>query len=261
VSGLLARARSVPEWQLALGAALLVLGFLIVAQLRTEPARVQYTSQERPPLVQTVLDLQKRQDSLKQQILDLRDQIGQLEASSQGNNALVVALNRQLQDARTAAGLVSLQGQGVVVQLEDSSLPVPPGSAAADYLVSAADLRAVANELWLAGAEAIAIDGERITATSGLTDIGTSILLNSAYLQPPYQIVAIGPSDLFQRLTEALNRSRFLRSRIDDFGIRVGIGPIDTAVVPAYAGGVSLLYAVPVPPPSAAPPASPSGRP
>ena len=247
MSGLIARVRRVPSWQLTLAVAMLVLGFLMVAQAGAEPSLVQYTTQERPPLVATAADLQKQQDDLKSQILALRAQIEQLEASSAGNSALVASLNDQLQQARLAAGFIDLQGPGVVVQLEDSTQPIPPGAAPGDYLVSSSDIRAVVNELWLDGAEAIAVNGERITATSGLTDIGSSILLNGAYLQPPYQIVAIGPKDLYGRMTTSANFALFVKARVEGFGIRLGAGSLDKAVVPAYAGGVALTYARPLP--------------
>ena len=56
-----ARMRAIPSWQITLGLALLALGFLIAAQLASEGPRVQITSQERTPLVGTVLDLQAQQ--------------------------------------------------------------------------------------------------------------------------------------------------------------------------------------------------------
>ena len=250
----LRRLRAVPSWQLTLGAALLVLGFLMTAQAAAEPSRVRYTTQERPPLVETATELQREQDALKSQILQLRSQVEQLEAASAGNDALVTELNDELQRARLAAGLVDLEGPGVVVQLEDSTQPVPPDAAPADYLVSAADLRAVTDELWLDCAEAIAVNGERVTATSGVTDVGSSILLNGAYLQPPYQVVAIGPADLYGRLMGSASFAAFVRARVEAFGIRLGAGSIDKAVVPAYAGAFALGYARPL---ASAPP-SPS---
>ncbi|MGO9179701.1 MAG: DUF881 domain-containing protein [Candidatus Limnocylindrales bacterium] len=248
MAALVARVRRVPSWQVTLAAAMLVLGFLMVAQAGAEPSVVQYTSQERPPLVETATELQSQQDGLKAQILQLRAQIEDLEASSVGNNALVTSLNQQLQRARLAAGLVDLQGPGVVVQLEDSTEAIPPGAAPGDYLVGSSDLLAVVNELWLDGAEAIAVNGERITATSGMTDIGSSILLNGTYLQPPYQIVAIGPNDLYARLTSSANFERFLKARVEGYGIGLGAGSLDKAVVPAYAGTVALAYARALPP-------------
>ena len=73
------RIRAVPSWQVTLGVALLALGFLIAAQLASEGPRVQYTTQERTPLVETANELQTQQDDLKARILDLRSKIQTIE--------------------------------------------------------------------------------------------------------------------------------------------------------------------------------------
>ena len=93
-----------------------------------------------------------------------------------------------------AAGLVAMTGPGLVIQLTDSSAAVPQGSDGRDYLVSGQDVLAVVEELWLAGAEGVAVNGERVTAATAIIDIGGSVLVNSAYLAPPYQVSAIGPA-------------------------------------------------------------------
>src|SRR4029079_15715959 len=121
---------------LTLGAALAALGFLVAAQLASEGPRIRYTSQERAPLVETALDLQAEQESLKQQVLDLREEIQALEATGQGGAAVTQDLNHRLEDARIAAGLVAMTGPGLVIQLTDSTMPVPPDGTDRDYLVS-----------------------------------------------------------------------------------------------------------------------------
>ena len=153
----------IPSWQVTLAGALLVLGFLIVAQLQSDGPRAQYASDERAPLVQTAITLQSQQDALKAQILDLRAQISLLETNGQGSVAAATDLGQRLQDARLAAGLIALEGPGVVLQLRDSGQPVVPGGNPNDYLVNASDVRTVVEQLWLAGAEGVAVNGERIT--------------------------------------------------------------------------------------------------
>ena len=128
------RVRRIPSWQVALGLALLALGFLVAAQLRSEAPRVRYTSQERPPLVETAQGLQAQQDQLKDRILALRSQIQDLEQAGQGNAALARQLNADLDSARAAAGLITLEGSGVVLQLQDSTNTVQPGDNPTDYL-------------------------------------------------------------------------------------------------------------------------------
>jgi uncharacterized protein YlxW (UPF0749 family) len=242
MSALVTRLRSIPSWQITLGAALLVLGFLIAAQLAAEGPRVRITSQERTPLVETALELQRQQEGLKRQILDLRASIQQLEATGQGGAAVTKELNDRLEAARIAAGLVPLSGPGVVIQLSDSQLAVPPGGTARDYLVSGPDILVVLEELWLAGAEAVAVNGERITVATAVVDIGGSVLVNSAYVTAPYQVAAIGPAGMFDALTRSSGFVDFIRSRSEAFGIGVSYATPKAVDVPAYAGSVNLRY-------------------
>jgi uncharacterized protein YlxW (UPF0749 family) len=237
--------RSIPSWQVTLGIALLVLGFLIAAQLRSEAPRVRYASNERVPLVETAHGLQDQQDALKQQLLDVRQQIQTLESHGQGSAVVVQSLNERLRQARVAAGLTALQGPGLVLQLKDSSKPVPPGDNPTDYIVSGRDVRTVVEELWLAGAEAVAVNGERITTSTAILDIGGSVLVNAAYLAPPYQVSAIGPTDLFDQVNSSAGFRAFALSRVEAFGIGVGYQEFKDVTLPAYAGTINLRYARP----------------
>jgi len=252
---LIRRLRSIPSWQSTLGLALLGLGFLVAAQLASEGPRVRYTSQERTPLIETATELQSQQDTLKVGILDLRKKIQEAEQSGQGSAALVKDLNALLQEARIAAGLIPLTGTGIVLQVEDSLEPVAPDSNEADYLVGARDIRTLVEELWAAGAQAVAVNGERITPTTSVIDIGSSILVNSAYLLPAYQITALGADDLYARLSASPGFVDFIRARAEAYGIRVAFAEPDSVDIPAFAGTVTLRYARPetTPGPAASP--------
>ena len=255
------RLRAIPTWQVTLGVALLALGFLIAAQLASEGPRVRYTTQERTPLVETANELQSQQDVLKQRILDLRSQIQIVEGQGEGSAATVRLLNDRLEQARIAAGLIPLTGTGIVIQLEDSKQPVPPDGSESDYLVGSRDIRVVVEDLWAAGAEAIAVNGERITPTSAIIDVGTSLLINSAYLTPPYQITALGPPDLYDRLSASAGFVDFVRSRSEGYGIGVSLAEPESVDMPAFVGTVTLRYSRPIasPAPSASPAAGPGG--
>ena len=251
----LGRLRGVHTWQVTLGVALLALGFLIAAQARSEAPRVRYTSQERGPLVETAGGLTAQQDALQARILDLRSRIRAAETGSQGTSVVARELTAELDAARLASGLIPLTGPGLVIQLSDSKDPAPTDGNVADYRVSADDLRSIVEELWLAGADAVAVSGERITSTSGFLDIGESILVNSAYLVPPYQVVSVGPADLYDRLTRSATFTDWVRTRVQGYGLEVRYAELPDAVVPAYAGSVRLRFARPVP--SASPTATP----
>ena len=242
MTALAGRIRRIPSWQVTLSVALLALGFLIAAQMAAEGPRVRYTSQERTPLVGTVQDLQAQQDQLKQQVLDARAAIQKLEAAGEGGAAVTKQLNDELQAARISSGLVAMTGPGLVIQLKDSTLPVPADGNAEDYLVSGGDVLTVVDQLWLAGAEGISINDERVVVSTAVVDIGGSVVVNGAYVAAPYQITAIGPKTLFDTLTRQPGFADFIRARSEAFGIGVSSATPDAVDLPAYAGSTNLRY-------------------
>ncbi len=97
-------------------------------------------------------------------------------------------------------------------------------------------------ELWLAGAEAVAVNGERVTSSTAVVDIGGSVLVNSAYLAPPYDVKAIGPAPMYDTLLAAPGFVDFVRSRAETFGIGVEYAVLDQVDLDAYAGSLNLRY-------------------
>jgi uncharacterized protein YlxW (UPF0749 family) len=239
VSRLLDQVRALPSVQVTLAVALLVLGFLVAAQIAAEGPRIRYSTEERAPLIETALTLQSQQESLKSVILGLRQHIGELEALDPGAAASLRQLYADLEAARLQAGLIAVTGPGVAFRFEDGT------TGSVDALVSARDVRTLIEELWLAGAEAVAVNGERIVGSSAIIDIGGSILVNSAYLAPPYEIKALGPPDLYARLQASAAFAQFVRQRIEPAGIRLSVAELAETDVPAFAGTVGLRFAKP----------------
>ena len=240
MSMVVARLRGLPSVQVTLSIALLVLGFLIAAQIAAEGPRVRYSTEERSPLIETSLNLQTQQEGFKAQILDLRRRIGELEAADPGAADSLRRLYAQLEDARLAAGLIPVSGPGVAFRLED-------GSNGVDSLATARDVRTLIEELWLAGAEGISVNGERVVGATAVIDIGGSILVNSAYLAAPYTITAVGPPELYQRMQASVSFVQFVQGRIEPAGVGLSVAELDSADLPAYAGTVNLRYAQPAP--------------
>ncbi|MFC4035325.1 DUF881 domain-containing protein [Streptomyces polygonati] len=118
------------------------------------------------------------------------------------------------------------------------------------------DMQRVVNGLWACGAEAVSVNGQRLTALSAIRAAGDAILVDNKPLAPPYTVLAIGDGE---RLSTAFRNSadgQYLRVLQSDYGIRASISVRSELRLPA-APSLVVRYAVPV----AAQPAPAGGRP
>lgn len=100
------------------------------------------------------------------------------------------ALRARLEEAELLAGAVPVRGPGLVIVLEDGETAGEDGDPAAR--VQDRDLQVVTNALWAAGAEAVAVNGQRLTSLSPIRSAGEAILVGLAPVLPPYRVEAIG---------------------------------------------------------------------
>ena len=152
-----------------------------------------------------------------------------------------------LSQARLLAGLTPVQGPGVVVTLNDSKKKMPaqlPPGMAPPNLIYNSDINQVVNELKAAGAEAIAINGQRLVATSYIRPAGPTILINSTPTVPPYVIKAIGDS---KTLASARNLRGGVTTQIKAYDPAMfSVGEAGTLTLPAYSGRSEPRYARPL---------------
>lgn len=153
----------------------------------------------------------------------------------------------ELSNARFLAGLTPVQGPGVVVTLNDSKKTLPgkmPPGIAAPSLIHDSDINQVVNELRAAGAEAIAVNDQRLVATSSVRTAGPTILINFTPTVPPYIIKAIGNS---KTLASAMNLPGGVATQIKAYDSAMfSVREAGVLTLPAYSGGSAPRYAKPV---------------
>ena len=165
----------------------------------------------------------------------------------QGRGASSVVSNGALDQARLLAGLTPVQGPGVVVTLNDSKQRLPknmPSGMTPPNLIHDSDINAVVNELKAAGAEAIAVNGQRLVAISPVRCAGSTIFVNNTPMAPPFIIKAIGDS---KTLASAMNLPGGISTQIKAFDPAMfSVEESDTLTLPAYSGGSQPRYARPL---------------
>lgn len=159
----------------------------------------------------------------------------QAEALAAENPQLFV----ELRELELASGAIAVSGPGLLLELDDTATD-PEDDAAR---VQDVDLQVVVNGLWSSGAEAIAVNGHRLTALSAIRGAGQAILVGLNPLSPPYRVEAIGdPQDLQVEFAQstAANHLAFLAGT---YGIAVTTRVVDDITL-AGAGSTTLRYAV-----------------
>jgi len=125
-----------------------------------------------------------------------------------------------------AAGATPVTGRGVTIILDDApdaDEPFGDPQAQDQKRVLDVDLAQVVNGLWTGGAEAIAVNGQRLTSTSAIRGAGSAILVNQRPLARPYVVEAIGdPANMRTELTQG-ESSRFIGMLPQNYGIRVEV--------------------------------------
>lgn len=233
-------------WGLTIAAALGVIGFVGAAQWNSSVQREAFTTSAQQVLAGQVLDLEAEQQELRAQIADAEAEVRGIQEESTSSSAILAALNAQLEEARLAAGLTPVSGPGVVVEIADSNRVVPPGENPSSFIVLADDLRDIVTALWASGAEAIAIDGERLVATSSIYGVGASVLVNTSFLSPPFRIEAIGADGLLERFQSNPAFTGRVAQRIEFFDLEFAAAPADSLELPAFVGTTRFRWGVPV---------------
>jgi len=223
---------------------LLALGFLVVIQSRAGRSLVEQPEVPTRNVYALATLLREEREAnvaLEAQVADLRRQLEAYERSAAEGQSLTAAMSRELEALRAAVGLKAMEGPGVTVTMKDA--PTRPAGSN-PVVVTYQDIVGVVNELWAAGAEAVAVNGHRVTAMTGFGQVGGTVVADLQRLQGPFTITALGDP---ATLEGALNIRGGLVEALRTIGLSVTIARRDRLRVPAISRPVRFEHARPLP--------------
>lgn len=194
-------------------------------------------------LVSLVRSESARNTALAQQLTDLRGEVDRLAAERNQRPDLTAAVDA----ASEEAALTPVTGPALTVTLDDAPEAIQPVGVDADALVvHQGDIQAVANALWLAGAEAMTIQGVRVVSTTGIKCVGNTVVLHGVPYAPPYVITAIGDPARMQASLDASEHVRIYRQYVDAYQLGWSVRAEPAVRLPGHQGSVDLAHARPV---------------
>jgi uncharacterized protein YlxW (UPF0749 family) len=222
----------------------LTLGFLLSVGWQ-QPAEISVGAAELESsrVELSIQRLEVEQLELKTTLAQLRQELAARQGAAAAHTDRLQALRVELDRQQLLAGLVPVQGPGVVVILDDSAVQIPSGADPNAYIIHEYDLRDIVNLLWMAGSEAIAINDERLVGNSSIYCVGSTVMVNNTRLSPPYFIRAIGNPRVQQDYVRNPSYLRNLKEKQRLYGLYFDVRGTETLTLPAYSGGFLVQHA------------------
>lgn len=179
-------------------------------------------------LKETLADYKDGYDEIQEKMIEVQEQNDEYKQREKSEEATIALLEKDIKDLNMKLGLTDVQGEGIVIRMEDTK----------DASIVYSDLLQLVNELLLAGAEAISINDHRIVSMSDIVSTGNFIRINNQRTTSPFTIKAIGDTKYLQSALSIKG------GYIDVYGQGYTIG-IETGniTISKYIGNITLDYA------------------
>jgi uncharacterized protein YlxW (UPF0749 family) len=219
-------------------------GLLVSVQWRTQSERNELTVRYNTPLLDAAKTLQNEQNSLKVTLAELRAELDQIQTSASTQSDAAKDLQSRIDGLKTVAGMNERSGDGVEIVLDDAR-----GAAAAKDVEKSichnTDLTDIVNQAWRGGAEAIAINDERIVGSSSIYCVGSTIMVNGTLMSPPFKVLVIGPQNELLATYDDPTQLRDIKQRRDVYGLGFRVSRAIGLHLPPYRGALNVRFATP----------------
>lgn len=252
-------ARPRTSWLLVLG--VVAVGLLLSTAAAQAHNRASATAQARDAVIAEIQQRSAANDAEEARLARERAAVASARQAALRLTSEGAALSRTISTLESATGAGPVAGPALQVELRDA--PAADGSgadvdprtdAAAENRVSDRDLQTIVNEVWAAGAEAVAVNGQRLTTLSAIRSAGDAVLVDFRPLAPPYTVTGVGDAEEMRTAFLEGFGGSYLQA-LKDYGISYSVDTADSVRLGASAG-VALRYAAP-PQPSPSPESTP----
>jgi len=207
---------------------LAVFGLLVAtAALRTSHSAAQSAS-SRSSLIEQVNQHKQQLAQRRSTLRSLQSEVARLQSRDLAATSQGRAVDARLTRLGVLAGSAPTRGPGIQVVVDDA-----PGATSDKQRVQAPDLQKLVNGLWQSGAEAVSINGQRLTSLSAIRDAAEAITVNYSSLRAPYTISAIGnPKTMGATLLDTPGGQTWATLQ-STFGLQFAIDTKDSMLLPA----------------------------
>lgn len=226
--------------QLSVALVCMILGMMLATQFKNvQRVGGNVSLQRTQELTSEVQKLKSENEKMENQIREYDQKIWEYEQAAKDGGGLTQAVYDELDRMRILAGLVELEGPGVIVNVNTRTF-----SSQGQFIsnVYYEDLLKLVNELNAAGAEALAINDERLIATTEIRNAGDYIVINTNRHSVPFELKAIGNPETLEAALKLLGGVADELSQVLD----IKIERHDKIKIPRYSRSIEFDHAMPV---------------
>lgn len=177
-------------WHIYLIVTFVLLGILISTQIQTQSRLMSDLSMQSTSDLSIMLkNLTDKRWLLTEELEEAEQNLLTYQNDYSSDTALISSAENELNRLQMINGAHAVKGAGISITVDG-------------YLL-ASDLIVIVNELWASGAEAVAINDCRITATSGISYVDsmdkTYLTCDGTVIQEPYEIRALGNGAILEK--------------------------------------------------------------
>ncbi len=220
---------------IVLGIVCFILVISIFTQIKTVESMkktVNTGSSRNSDLIDEVFRLQEKNNKLYEQLEDSEDRLEKIRTQAASGSEEDTESEAELKKNNLLLGLSEMNGEGIIITLDDNRNIQGDELNISQYLVHEEDLLQVVNELFNAGAEAISINGHRVVNSTAILCDGNIIRVNGKVITVPITIKAISSKAIYNTLI----RPRGYLQLMADEGVDVKIERSDKITIPKYDG-------------------------
>ncbi|MGW0209697.1 DUF881 domain-containing protein [Streptomyces sp. NPDC003233] len=224
--------------KLGLAAGLVLAALVVTVGAAQTRAAAPVVAKERQELIDRIDSETASADKLEGTVDRLRDDVGARQRAALKS----IGGSAQADLVGVLSGATAVHGPGVKLVVDDAKEASTGGDGTNPRETSGfsdtgrvrdRDMQRVVNGLWESGAEAVSINGQRLTALSAIRAAGDAILVDNRPLVPPYTVLAVGDGERlntgFQNSADGL----YLHALEQNFGIRTTISTEGDVRLPA----------------------------
>ncbi|MFJ5040247.1 DUF881 domain-containing protein [Streptomyces parvulus] len=235
--------------KLGLAAGLVLAALVVTVGAAQARVAAPVVAKEREELIDRIEGETSAADELEKSVDELRGEVGArqreaLEKSGGGDRADLMGV---------LSGAVEVHGPGVKLVVDDAKdagtggdgQPRGTSGFSDTGRIRDRDMQRVVNGLWESGAEAVSINGQRLTALSAIRAAGDAILVDNRPLVPPYTVLAVGDGERLSTTFQDSADGLYLHALQENYGIRTAISAAEDLRLPA-APSVTVRTAQPI---------------